>query len=393
VSIIETLCCQASLVCWDNSTRGLDASTALEFTRALRSITDVFGTATIVTLYQAGNGIFDLFDKVLVLDAGKQVYYGPANEAKSYMDQLGFICDDAANVSDFLTGITVPHERKIKPGYESTFPRNATSLQEAYSRSQLKSTMDRDLDFPKSQEAAQWTKEFCEAVQIDKSNHLPKSSVYTVSFTEQVKASVVRQYQIIWGDKATFFIKQGATLIQAIISGSLLYNAPNNSSGLFVKGGAIFLALLYNSLLAMSEVTDSFFGRPILAKHKNFAFYNPAAFCIAQIASDVPILFFQVTVFSVVLYWMTALKATATAFFTFWFIVYLVTFVMTAFFRMIGAAFPTFDAASKVSGFAVSAYVTYVGYEIAKPQMHPWFVWIYWINPLGKSTCLHVARV
>lgn len=87
---------------------------------------------------------------------------------------------------------------------------------------------------------------------------------------------------------------------------------------------------------------------------------------------------------------MTALKATAAAFFTFWFIVYLVTLVMTAFFRMIGAAFPNFDAASKVSGFAVSAYVTYVGYEIAKPQMHPWFVWIYWINPLGKLSTLTI---
>lgn len=81
---------------------------------------------------------------------------------------------------------------------------------------------------------------------------------------------------------------------------------------------------------------------------------------------------------------MTALKATAAAFFTFWFIIYLATFVMTAFFRMIGAAFPNFDAASKVSGFAIGAYVTYTGYQIAKPEMHPWLGWIYWINPLGK---------
>jgi ABC-type multidrug transport system permease subunit len=78
------------------------------------------------------------------------------------------------------------------------------------------------------------------------------------------------------------------------------------------------LALLFNALLAMSEVTDSFFGRPILAKHKNFAFYNPAAFCIAQIAADVPILLFQVSMFMIVLYWMVALKATAAAFFTAW---------------------------------------------------------------------------
>lgn len=56
VSIIETLATRASVVCWDNSTRGLDASTALEYTRALRSMTDTMGVATIVTLYQVSFG-------------------------------------------------------------------------------------------------------------------------------------------------------------------------------------------------------------------------------------------------------------------------------------------------------------------------------------------------
>jgi hypothetical protein len=61
---------------------------------------------------------------------------------------------------------------------------------------------------------------------------------------------------------------------------------------------------------------------------------------------------------------MTALKVTAAAFFTHWFIVYLATFVMTAFFRMVGAAFPNFDAASKVSGFSITAMVLYIGYQV-----------------------------
>lgn len=178
-------------------------------------------------------------------------------------------------------------------------------------------------------------------------------------------------------------IKQGSTIVQALIFGCLFYNAPDNSAGLFIKGGSLFLALLFNALLAMSEVTDSYTGRQILAKHNNFAFFNPAAFCIAQIAADVPILFFRVTSFIVVLYWMTALKATAAAFFTCWFVVYLTTFAMTAFFRMIGAGFPNFDAASKASGFSVTALLLYIGYQIPKPQMQPWFVWIFWINPLS----------
>src|SRR5690242_10921331 len=383
VSIIETLSTRGSVMCWDNSTRGLDASTALEYTRALRSMTDTMGIATIVTLYQAGNGIYDLFDKVLVLDEGKQVFYGPLEQARPFMESQGFICLDGANVADYLTGVTVPSERQIMPGFESRFPRNNIELEKAYRESPIKATMDRELDYPSSQEAKLNTETFLQAISLDKSKHLPKKSPMTVSFTAQVKACVTRQYQIIWGDKATFFIKQGSTIVQALISGSLFYNAPDNTAGLFVKGGSLFLALLFNALIAMSEVTDSYAGRPILAKHKNFAFFNPAAYCIGQIAADVPILLFQVTSFIVVLYWMTALKATAAAFFTCWFVVYVTTFVMTAFFRMIGAGFPNFDAASKVSGFAVTALILYIGYQIPKPEMHPWFVWIYWINPLS----------
>lgn len=131
-----------------------------------------------------------------------------------------------------------------------------------------------------------------------------------------------------------------------------------------MKGGAAFLVLVINTMVAMSEVTDSYAGRPILAKHKNFAFFNPAAFCISQVAADIPILLFQITVFVVILYWMTALKATAAAFFTHLLVVFLTTFVMTAIFRCIGAAFPNFDAASKVSGFSLTAVAVYSGYEV-----------------------------
>lgn len=56
---------------------------------------------------------------------------------------------------------------------------------------------------------------------------------------------------------------------------------------------------------------------------------------------------------------------------------------MTALFRAIGALFSTFDGASKVSGFLISALIMYTGYMIHKPQMHPWLGWIYWIDPLA----------
>ncbi|KAJ3831790.1 P-loop containing nucleoside triphosphate hydrolase protein [Lentinula raphanica] len=81
VSIAEMMTTRARVQSWDNSTRGLDASTALDFVKSLRVMTDILGQTTFVTLYQAGEGIYDLFDKVMVLSEGRQVFYGPPSEA------------------------------------------------------------------------------------------------------------------------------------------------------------------------------------------------------------------------------------------------------------------------------------------------------------------------
>jgi ABC-type multidrug transport system permease subunit len=290
-------------------------------------MTDVLGLASIATLYQAGNGIYHLFDKVLVLDGGKQIYYGPMKEARPFMEDLGFICQEGANVADFLTGVTVPTERQISPGHELTFPRNADMVKAEYEKSPIFPEMQAEYDYPLTEEATENTLLFQQGVEAEKHSQLSKSSPLTVSFGMQVKANVLRQYQIVWGDKVTFIVKQVFTIMQALVMGSLFYNAPENSGGLFIKSGALFFSLLYNSLLSMTEVTDSFSGRPILVKHRFFALHHPAAFCIAQIAADIPLILFQISAFSIILYFLVGLTASAAAFFTYWIVLVLTTMV------------------------------------------------------------------
>ncbi|ENH73484.1 ABC transporter ATP-binding protein/permease PDR18 [Fusarium oxysporum f. sp. cubense race 1] len=385
LSIAEVFSTEASIYCWDNSTRGLDASTALDWVRCLRAMTDILGLTTVVTLYQAGNGIFNLFDKVLVLDGGKEIYYGPREEAQPYMESLGFVCDDGANVGDFLTGVTVPTERQVRPENFASFPRNAEEIEAIYNKSEIKMRMDKESDYSTRQSTLFDTQQFQEAMAERKSKGLSQGSPFTVSFGQQVMTLTIRQYQLLWGDKPSLLMRHASTLIQALLAGSLFYGAPANSNGLFIKGGVLFWSTLYHCLVAMSETITTFFGRPILAKHKEFAFYHPAAFCLAQIVADIPGLVFQVTLWAVIVYWMATLRATAEAFFTYWVVILANTFCMTAFFRLCGAAFPTFDAASKISGFVINAIATYTGFMIPKPEMHPWFVWIYWINPLSYT--------
>lgn len=50
VSIAEMMASRARVLCFDNSTRGLDASTALDFIKAMRAMTDILGQTTFATL-------------------------------------------------------------------------------------------------------------------------------------------------------------------------------------------------------------------------------------------------------------------------------------------------------------------------------------------------------
>lgn len=96
---------------WDNPTRGLDSKSAADFARELRREADQNEKTMIATMYQAGNAIYDQFDKVLVLAEGRVIYYGPRNLAMKYFIDLGFVCPKGANIADFLTSVTVATEQ------------------------------------------------------------------------------------------------------------------------------------------------------------------------------------------------------------------------------------------------------------------------------------------
>lgn len=63
--------------------------------------------------------------------------------------------------------------------------------------------------------------------------------------------------------------------------------------------------------------------------------------------------------YAVVIYWMTGFKSEAGPFFIFLLFAYITTLTMTSCFRAIGAAFPTFEDASKVSGFIFTLFASY----------------------------------
>ncbi|KAJ5330190.1 hypothetical protein N7452_010580 [Penicillium brevicompactum] len=402
VSLAEVLAGQSPVQMWDNPTRGLDSKSALAFAKMLRSEADRNDKTIITTTYQAGNGIYDQFDKVLVLAEGRVTYYGPRWMARGYFEDLGFTCPKGANIADFLTSVTVLTERVVRVGWEEKVPNTPEEFEACYQNSPVyKDQMDAIVEPEKLNYE---TEDLALAVSSEKrTQHLPRQkSVYTTKLWDQVGACILRQFQIMWGDKFSLYVKVASAIIQALVCGSLFYNLPEvkrapitlyyhefqltslkikTSESIFLRPGVCFFPVLYFLLESMSETTGSFMGRPILSRQKRFGFYRPTAFSIANAITDVPVVIFQVSSFSIILYFMAALQMDAGKFFTFWIIIIAQTLSFVQLFRSVGAVCGTFGNASKISGLLSTVFFVYGGYLIPFEKMHVWFRWIFYLNP------------
>jgi ATP-binding cassette subfamily G (WHITE) protein 2 (SNQ2) len=225
VTLAEALVNRAPVYAFDQPTRGLDASTALEFTQAMRTITDYNKNTTFISVYQAGNQIYELFDKILVIAAGRCIYWGPMKEARGYFEDMGFKVSPGSNLSDFLTAVTVATERVVRDEKKDQVPNSPAEFAALFKRSDIHARMMKEYEEVAHDEQTLRTRteEFEESVRVEKAKHSGKKGPYTTTLWTQVSSATRRQYALTWNDKASLGIKQGGMLFQSVILGSLFY--------------------------------------------------------------------------------------------------------------------------------------------------------------------------
>lgn len=135
----------------------------------------------------------------MVIDEGRQVFYGPPSEARAYFENLGYMPLPRQSTPDYLTGCTDPNERRFAPDRSSRdTPSTPESLESAFSTSSY--ARDNELNREKYQVFMETEKTdqeaFRAAVAADKKKGVSKKSPYTLGFTGQVWALTRRQFQM-----------------------------------------------------------------------------------------------------------------------------------------------------------------------------------------------------
>lgn len=387
VSIAEMALAGSPIAAWDNSTRGLDAATALEFTRSLRMSANLGGSCHAVAIYQASQAIYDEFDKAVVLYEGRQIYFGPTNLAKPYFEEMGWYCPPRQTTGDFLTSVTNPSERQARKGFEGKLPRTPDDFERYWKESKAYKALQEEIDHHEAEYpvGGELAKTFAESRRGMQAKHVRPESPYTVSIPMQIKYCTTRAYQRLWNDKTATVTTIIGQIIMALIIGSIFYGTPNTTSAFFSKGGVLFFAVLLNALIALSEINTLYSQRPIVEKQASYAFYHPFTEAMAGIVSDVPVKFVLAVCFNIILYFLAGLRREPSQFFIFFLFNFIAIITMSMIFRTIAASTKTVAQALAIAGIAVLAIVIYTGFTIPRPKMHPWFKWISWINPVAYA--------
>jgi ATP-binding cassette, subfamily G (WHITE), member 2, PDR len=314
----------------------LDSANAVEFCKALRLCSDIFGTASATAIYQAPQAAYELFDKVIVLYEGRQIYFGPTNEAKRYFEELGFVCPDGQTTADFLTSMTSPTERIIRPGDIKDTPRTSGDFARVWSNSPqrraLLQAMD-DYDHLHPPGGPQ-SREFARVRRTEQATLQRHSSPYTLSYLSQVRLCLWRAYKILLNDPTITLVQLGANFVQFLVVGSIFYNLPMTAESLFSRGVTIFSSLVLNSIASVLEILTLYSKRPVVEKHNRYALYHPSAEALAAMVMDLPYKVVNAIVINITVYFMANLNRAPGPFFFFLLVSFFVTLTMVRYLQL-----------------------------------------------------------
>lgn len=390
VSLVEAQCMMASLYSWDNATRGLDASTALEFGQAIRTATNMMNNSAIVCIYQAGENIYQLFDKVTVLYNGKQIYFGPADKAVAYFENMGWVKPPRMTSAEFLTSVTVDFDNRtldIKPGFEDQVPKSGFEFEQRWLESEEYQDLLRYYEDYQSRHPPDETRERFEAAKRQALQKGQRSgSQFVVNYWHQVWYCMIRGFQRVKGDPTYTKVYLSSFIIKGLIIGSTFHRIDSKdqstTNGAYSRGGLLYYVLLFAAITSLGEIANSFANRPIVVKHKSYSMYHVSAETLQAIITEMPTKLCAIIVLALTTYWMPYLKFTAGAFFQYFLYLFTVQQCTSFIFKFIATITKDGTTAHAVGGLTILMLCVYAGFVLPTGEMHHWIRWFHYLNPL-----------
>uniref|UniRef100_A0A0G4EZW6 ABC transporter domain-containing protein n=1 Tax=Chromera velia CCMP2878 TaxID=1169474 RepID=A0A0G4EZW6_9ALVE len=430
VSIGLELIDDPSLLFLDEPTTGLDSAIAYDTLKILIDLAKQ-GRTIVATVHQPRSQLFSLFDKLLLLNAGKVVYFGPAKAVTSHLTTIGYPCPPQFNPGDFILdlltskegledtprpsqktpkalqdspmaaeemgeggttplqafalqeeaerGLADPQSKRglrMEGGRVFLSPKETAALPDLFSRSSWGQKAKKDLESAKGS----CQDETAAAKSISKVPCQEKAAVVccreTAWFFWQVRMLGWKIFAATGRNPLKTFAAVGQAVFFGIFLGGIYFQLDRNTvTDARDKAGLLFMLTL-NLMFSAFTVLPLFpEERAVLNKDNAGGLYSRFVWFTSKTFCELPFNHLAPSVMATIIYFMSGLRLDAGRYFIFLGIANSVVWAAQGFFQCVSALSPSVDIAQVIAPLCFVVFFLVSGFYLGDDDIPDWISW------------------
>ncbi|KAL7805768.1 P-loop containing nucleoside triphosphate hydrolase protein [Trichoderma gracile] len=355
LGVASRLVTNPKIIFLDEPTSGLDAALSLEVCTYIKKITRKNNLITIASIHQPSSATFQQFDKLYLLSGGVTCYFGRVTEATSYFSSIGYTIPPETNSADFFIDLINTDLDK-----NGDICRRTSHICQAWKSS----ANSRDLDT-----AIQKTMEGTSSYSDLKVSRSPSWRTPIIL----VHRSWIKSYR----DVMAYGIRIAMYLGLAILMGTVFLRLKTEQAYIQPLINAIFFGGAFMSFMAVAYVPAFLEDLSTFRQERANGLVTPLSFMVANFVIGLPFLFIISLLFSIITYWMSNFRPSASAFFTWVLWLFLDLVAAESLVVLVSSIFNIFVVALATTAFANGLWMCVNGFLVPMGILNPFWKYVF----------------
>lgn len=382
-----------SVIFLDEPTSGLDSYTALEVVRLTKRLAQA-GRTVLCTIHQPSAEIFAEFDDLLVVHEGRNVYLGTAAAAPAYFrDSLGFVPNPLHTSCEFILDAIIGQVRR--------------EARRAHALAELQAAAG-SADKPRHSSIIAGADEEAAVALADSAQHMHAVVDFAGAFVAsgmlarvdmsppagaqplaamavaarpgpltQFAALSYRSWTNYLRDKVGLRTRLVQTLFFATLFSLLFANLTNSEHGVQDRIALLFMITLSQGMSALMQTALMFpTEKQIFRREYDDGVYGVLPYFFGKTMAESPFQFVFPTIFAIIVYFSTDLRAGADHFFIMLVTIVLIGFTTQSIGLLLGAAAPTPQLATALLPLCIVPFTLVSGFLASNQRLDPYWLWL-----------------
>jgi ABC-type multidrug transport system ATPase subunit len=343
-----------SLIFLDEPTSGLDSYQAQQVVETLRKLADA-GKTVVAVIHQPSQNAFSMFDDLLLVSEGKQMYFGEVDKVRSYFESMGYSAPKETGTAEHILDCI----SKVANGETSGAEQESLDRIDTLAAKAAVA----ELAMPKNTSS--------ESKRYAMSKGVTKANIFV-----QFKLLLGRSLNEAFRGKTAIIIKIVQQVTLGLVYGGI-YHLGNNQASIQDRIGLLSLIAIGTMNMGMAGTIRAFpKEKAIVSSEIASRLYGTLPYFLAKAIAEIPLIGTFTTIFGAIVYTLTGLQRGKGKFQTFLGIVSLHAVASEAAGLMIGAVSSSSDVALALFPVAIVLNIIFDGKNISEENTPRLLRWI-----------------